>query len=172
MELTNGIIYFKTPDLEDKENVEEFKQEFENLNAKMYGTGGLGEEKNYEVWLKNLVLKNKSVTLVPASQFLVYCCKDEKLVGMVNIRHYLNDVLRERGGHIGQSVRPSEQGKGYGTMQIALALEYLKNLNQRNVLMTCDSNNIASMKSILKNGGIEDASNKNKEIKKFWIKNN
>lgn len=67
MELTNGIIYFKTPDLEDKENVEEFKQEFENLNAKMYGTGGFGKENSYENWLEKIKLKNLSLNFVPAT---------------------------------------------------------------------------------------------------------
>lgn len=171
MNLTNGIIYLKTPTLSDKANVEDYKKEFQTQNAKMFGSGGFNKEDNYEDWLKSLALKNQLSHLVPATQFLAYRCEDHKLVGMVNIRHYLNEVLQEHGGHIGQSVRPSEQGKGYGTMQIALALKYLKPLGQTQVLMTCDLDNIASMKSILKNGGVEDTNHNNKEIKKFWINN-
>ena len=171
MKLTNGIIYFKTPDLEDKENVEEFKQEFEVINAKMYGKGGLSKAKSYEDWLKHLEDNNKAENRVPASQFLVYLCEDDKMVGLVNIRHCLNNVLKERGGHIGHCVRPSLQGRGFGTMQIGLALEFLKTLGVSQVLITCASDNIASMKTILKNGGVEDISNKSSENKKFWIKN-
>lgn len=170
MKFTNEIIYFKIPELIDKENVEAYIKEFKAKDLKIYGTGGLDKEKSYEDWLKNLELKNQLPDLVPATQFLVYRCQDNRLIGMVNIRHYLNKTLKEHGGHIGQSVRPSEQGKGYGTMQIALALKYLKQLNQREVLMTCNADNIASIKSILNNGGVEDSS-LNKEIKKFWIKN-
>lgn len=36
-----------------------------------------------------------------------------KLIGMINIRHKLNEYLFEFGGHIGYSVRKSERRKIY-----------------------------------------------------------
>ena len=81
--------------------------------------------------------------------------KDRKIfVGAVNIRHYLNDALLRSGGHIGDGIRPSERRKGYATAMIALALEECKKLGIEKVLMTCDKNNIGSVKSIVRNGGV------------------
>ena len=76
------------------------------------------------------------------------------MVGAVNIRHYLNEALLLNGGHIGDGVRPSERRKGIATAMIALALQECKKLGIEKVLMVCDKENIASAKSILKNGGV------------------
>ena len=75
-------------------------------------------------------------------------------VGAVNIRHYLNESLLRTGGHIGDGIRPSERRKGYATAMIALALEECKKLGITNVLMCCNKENIASAKSIIRNGGV------------------
>ncbi|WP_243158321.1 GNAT family N-acetyltransferase [Clostridium perfringens] len=36
---------------------------------------------------------------------------DNKIVGIIDIRHFLNDYLEKFGGHIGYSVRKSERQK-------------------------------------------------------------
>ena len=51
--------------------------------------------------------------LVPATQFLFVRKSDDKLVGMIQVRHKFNDYLAKFGGHIGYSVRPEERRKGY-----------------------------------------------------------
>lgn len=75
-------------------------------------------------------------------------------VGAVNIRHCLNESLLFDGGHIGDGIRPSERRKGYATAMIKLALLECKKIGITKVLMVCDKDNIASAKSIIKNGGI------------------
>ena len=72
----------------------------------------------------------------------------------MNIRHKLNEKLLLNGGHIGDGIRPSERGKGYGTRMIALALEKCRELGIDRVLMVCDRNNAASARTIVKNGGV------------------
>ena len=52
-------------------------------------------------------------------------------------------------------------------MQIGLAIEYAKDIGIDKVLITCDVNNIASEKSIIKNGGILD--NIIEDEKRYWI---
>ncbi|WP_408582003.1 GNAT family N-acetyltransferase [Enterococcus avium] len=42
----------------------------------------------------------------------------------MDIRHELNEFLREFGGHIGFGVRPTERGKGYATEILRLGLKY------------------------------------------------
>ena len=90
----------------------------------------------------------------PASTFF---CIDEarnRAVGAVNIRHRLNARLLRCGGHIGDGVRPTDRGQGIGTQMVALALEECGKLGIRRVLMVCDKDNIASAKTILRNGGV------------------
>ena len=72
----------------------------------------------------------------------------------VNIRHYLNERLLRNGGHIGDGVRPLERGKGIGTAMVGLALEECRKLGIDRVLMVCDSDNVASAKTIIRNGGV------------------
>ena len=94
------------------------------------------------------------------------------LLGAVNIRHYLNDYLLNYAGHIGDGIRPSERRKGYATEMIRLALLECKKLGLRKVLMVCDKSNIASSKSIIKNGGIleNEIVDENGEVsQRFWI---
>lgn len=90
---------------------------------------------------------------------------------MLQIRHYLNKHLLQSGGHIGDSVRPTEQGKGYATEQISLALEKCVELGIDKVLITCNKNNIASAKTIIKNNGcLENEITENGEIiQRYWI---
>ncbi len=46
-----------------------------------------------------------------ASSFLGCVEADNIIIGMVDIRHNLNDFLRDFGGHIGFGVRPFERMK-------------------------------------------------------------
>lgn len=96
----------------------------------------------------------------------------DRLLGAVNIRHDLNDSLLQEGGHIGDGIRPSERRKGYATEMIRLALVECKKLGIDQVLMTCDKDNIGSVKSIVKNGGILENEFVNSEgniEQRYWI---
>lgn len=111
---------------------------------------------DFEYYLDALEVSEEDVPedWVPDSTF--FCLDEEKdiFVGAVNIRHYLNEGLLLNGGHIGDGVRPSERRKGIATKMIAMALEECKKLGINKVLMVCDKDNIASAKSIVKNGGV------------------
>ena len=162
------------------EKIIEFKDEFiQNGENIIYGSGGLDKEENVKEWLKNvkddLTRKsyNKEIGRFPAALYLAIRKNDKKLIGIIQIRLKLNEYLLNYGGHIGDSVRPSERNKGYSTEMIRLALEKCKELNIRKVLMTCDKNNVASAKTIIKNGGvleneIEESGN---IVQRYWIDN-
>lgn len=97
------------------------------------------------------------------------------LLGAVNIRHYLNDYLLKYAGHIGDGIRPSERRKGYATEMIRLALIECKKMGIDKVLMVCDKSNIASSKTIIKNGGIlenEFVDEKGVIQQRYWIEIN
>lgn len=91
---------------------------------------------------------------MPDSTFFCLDTDRNIFVGAVNIRHTLNEGLLKDGGHIGDGIRPSERGKGLGTRMIALAFEECGRLGLRDVLMCCDKDNIASARTIVKNGGV------------------
>ena len=109
---------------------------------------------DFDNYCENLEVKDETGGLVPDSTF--FCLDEDRniIVGAVNIRHYLNDALLLNGGHIGDGVRPSERRKGYATRMIRLALDECRKLGIQKVLMVCDKENIASAKTIIKNGGV------------------
>nr|WP_263313437.1 GNAT family N-acetyltransferase [Mammaliicoccus sp. Marseille-Q6498] len=97
---------------------------------------------------------------------------DFEIKGAVNIRYDLNDFLRNKGGHVGYGVSPSQRGKGYATQLLAFAIKELRQDSVKEVLVTCSENNIASANVILNNGGIEDEpfiSEEQEITRRFWI---
>ena len=94
-----------------------------------------------------------------------------RVLGAVNIRHALNEYLREKGGHIGYGVRPSERRKGYASEMLRQALEIVRGLGIDKVLITCDKDNLGSAGTILKNGGVLDSEgvDHGKVFQRYWI---
>ncbi len=109
---------------------------------------------DFAYYCANLEIKDAGGGRVPDSTFFCLDEERDRMVGAVNIRHDLNEALLLNGGHIGDGVRPSERGKGIATQMIAMALDECRKLGIRKVLMVCDKENIASAKSIRRNGGI------------------
>lgn len=109
---------------------------------------------NYHEYSEAIEVRTESSQLVPDSTFFCLDTDRNIFVGAVNIRHRLNERLSVGVGHIGDGIRPSERKKGYGTKMVALALEECKKLNLDEVLMCCEKSNIASEKTIIRNGGI------------------
>ena len=147
------------PNKEYKKAVEEYLQEFlDNGENEIAGDGGLDRIKDFDKWLEKITNDLSINTIdkdrIPATFYLTIRKSDNRIVGNLQIRHFLNEKLLKYGGHIGDSIRPSERKKGYATEQIRLALEKCKELGIDNVLMDCDKSNIGSAKSIQKNGGI------------------
>lgn len=78
----------------------------------------------------------------------------EELIGRVSIRHHLTQSLLQKGGHIGYYIRPGKRNRGYGKNILALALPIARSIGLTKVLITCDEDNLASIKIIEANGGI------------------
>lgn len=96
-----------------------------------------------------------------------------RMLGRLNFRHELTPHLLKEGGHIGYCIRPSQRGRGYGTRQLALALDRVRTFGLPRVLITCDVDNVASARVILNNGGmLEDVrlSEETGKLKaRYWI---
>ena len=101
----------------------------------------------------------------------LWLTEDNRILGMVNIRHRLDDSLRVIGGLIGYGVRPSERRRGYATYMLGQALEICRQMGLDRVLLTCDADNEGSRRTILKNGGLYDSGETHKgvAIERYWI---
>ena len=110
---------------------------------------------------------------MPDTQFLSIRKSDGKLIGMLDIRHELNEMCLKLFGGIGYSIHPDERGKGYATEQLSLAKEICRSMGMTKILVTCHKENFASAKTILKNGGIlenEIVDERNGEaLQRYWI---
>lgn len=126
---------------------------------------------DFPYYLDNLDNKEAKEGKVPDTVLFAYDEDRDIFVGAVNIRHYLNEGLLATGGHIGDGIRPSERGKGYGNLIVSLALEECRKLGINKVLMTCDKNNVASSKTIINNGGIleNEVSDNGEIVQRYWI---
>ena len=127
---------------------------------------------DFDYYLEHLELKEAAGDRVPDSVFFLLDEDRDRLLGAVNIRHYLNESLLKEGGHIGDGIRPSERRKGYATEMIRLALIECKKLGIDKVLMTCDKDNIGSARSIVKNGGVlenEFVNSDGDAEQRYWI---
>ena len=108
-------LYYEVPSLARKEDAIEYIREHHEHNSNINGSGGLDRYlDDYEGWLQNLEdSKQPSKDRVPGLTYFLVRESDNKIIGMANIRLYLNERLREEGGHIGYGIRPSERRKGY-----------------------------------------------------------
>ena len=163
------------PDLSYSDEIIKYKEESLKENPLINGAAGLDNFSSIKDWLEELKKRSSEDTvpegLVPSSTYLAVREKNNYIVGMIDIRHYLNEFLKQFGGNIGYSVRKSERNKGYAKQMLKLALEKCKELKIKKVLITCDEDNIASEKVILSaNAKFEDIRNIDGENKKrFWI---
>ena len=144
------------PTADYKNKIIDYINEFKFEKEVIHG-GARIEQFEFEEWL--IILKNnmKEDTVekgfVPSSTFISVDDRNN-VVGIVDIRHRLNDFLRKFGGHIGYSVRKSERNKGYATEILRLALLEFKKISKENCLIICEKSNKASSKVIIKNGGL------------------
>ena len=163
------------PDLSYADEIIKYKEESLAESPIINGSAGLNRFSSIEDWLEELKKRSSEDTvpkgLVPSSTYLAVREKDNYIVGMIDIRHYLNEYLTQVGGNIGYGVRKTERNKGYAKQMLKLALEKCKELKIKKVLITCNEDNIASEKVILSaNAKLEDIRNVDGENKKrFWI---
>ena len=99
--------------------------------------------------------------MVPQTSYWLY--DDEKVIGYGRLRHVLNENLKKTSGHIGYAIRHTERGKGYGTKLLSLLLDECKRMQIQTVQIGANSNNAASNRIIIKNGGmlVRSSGNKN-----------
>lgn len=150
-----------------------YKEAF--VDETMHGGARLSDAESVAEW-KERLRSNELIDLarddkVRSTTYFLVDDQDYPL-GIIDIRHRLNDYLLQYGGHIGYSVRKDERQKGYAKIMLKEALKICKDLGLDRVLITADENNPASYRTIESQGGIlenrvtEDNGN---VMRRYWI---
>ena len=159
-----------------------FRQEIIDNDAEnedqFAGCMSLNSSKSADEWIRICTLRKDEKTCeevgttVPSHTYLALRKSDNRIVGVIDLRHHINHpILGTWGGHCGYSVRPSERGKGYATEMLRLNKLNAKEMGIHKMLVTCTEGNIASEKTILANGGIYEKTIDvdGDKMKRFWI---
>jgi predicted acetyltransferase len=111
---------------------------------------------NFSDYINKLKANERGEQLLPGYVAATILCGfvGNDLVGRLSIRHSLTDFLLKFGGHIGYGVVPQFRQKGYAKEMLRQALPVAKGLGIQKALITCDDNNIGSLKTIEAHGGI------------------
>ncbi|MCR5611128.1 MAG: GNAT family N-acetyltransferase [Clostridiales bacterium] len=165
------------PTLEYAGQIMDYRREFLEFGGSMDGCGPLRRMEDPKEWFAFVEATKREETtppgLVPSTQFIYVRESDNRLVGMIQIRRRFNEYLEKYAGHIGYSVRPSERRKGYASAMLREVLPVCASLGIKNVLISCLSDNEASRRTILKNGGVYESTvylaEKDVYLKRYWI---
>lgn len=155
--------YLENPSMERKNDIIEYMNEHVKCNSAINGTGSFDhvlEGETYEECMDRYykIQDNeyaKSIDRCPGKTYFLIRKNDNKLIGMINIRHHLSPKMLVHGGHIGYGIRPTERRKGYNKINLYLGLlKALEEFNLDKVMLDCDVKNLGSDKTIQALGGV------------------
>jgi len=130
----------------------------------------------FESFVEHFYNEMKGVNLpegyVPATMF--WLIDNGEFIGRVQIRHELTDHLLKHGGHIGYYIRPSKRKMGYGKKILEMALLEAKKMGFGKVMLSCNDNNVGSIRIIEDNGGVlenivESETAGQPKKRRYWI---
>lgn len=155
-------IYLVRPTIQLKEQALNYREEhFKNGEKVINGSELWDQIESYEEWLSSVTLNTDPQTVnknwVVTDTFFALRKNDDKIIGMIDLRHTLNDFLKDF-GHCGYSVRPSERKKGYATEMLSQLIEVAKKIGMTELQISVEKTNIGSIKVIEKNGGVYERS--------------
>ena len=163
MEKVIEKFYLENPSMERKNDVIEYMNEYVKYNSNINGTGSFDhvlEGETYEECMDRYykIQDNeyaKSIDRCPGKTYFLIRKNDNKLIGMINIRHHLTPKMLVHGGHIRYGIRPTERRKGYNKINLYLGLlKALEEFNLDKVMLDCDVKNLGSDKTIQALGGV------------------
>lgn len=89
---------------------------------------------------------------VPSSTY--WLIEHGELVGVSNLRHFLNERIFNAGGHIGLGIRPKARGRGLGNLLLSLTITEARRKGIGELHIHCHKHNAASARMIMANGGV------------------
>ena len=175
--MTDEDFSFRPPTADDAEEICAYREEFLEAGDSMDGAGPLRRFPDPLEWLREIEKYTDPATvpegLVQATQFVYVRKADGRILGMLQVRHTMNDYLEKYAGHIGYSVRPSERRKGIAKRMLRLGLAYCRSIGLPRVMVSCIDTNEGSRRTILANGGIYESTvhepEKDINLERYWI---
>lgn len=155
----------------------DYREEHRQYGEEELHGAALFDKMEFEPWLEMSIRNHDTETANPnwvqSSTFFAVRESDGKIIGMVDIRHRLNDFLAAFGGHIGYGVRPTERRKGYAAEILRLALDYARReIGLKRAMIACYGENEGSWRTILANGGNLERKfmhTDGKEVRVYWV---
>lgn len=166
---------FEIPQIYHASMFESYQREFkDNHETWIHGVGGFRVGDDYFDWLKRDIQVRDEHEIangyVQATTYFVI--EDDTMIGTINIRHSLNEMLLLSGGNIGYSVLPSRRRQGIATKILQFGKEFCFQLGMKDILVICHKNNIASKKTIERCGGVleNEVVIDHETLLRYWIK--
>lgn len=158
----NNRIVLVRPTLELKEKALGYRKEhFQHGEKIICGSELFDKTESYEEWLSSVTRNVNPETVnenwVVTDTFFAVRKNDNKIIGMIDLRHTLNEFLKDL-GNCGYSVRPSERRKGYATEMLSQLIQVAKHAEMEALHISVLQDNAASIKVIQKNGGVYERS--------------
>ena len=128
---------------------------------------------NFETYLQRRIDYKNNVNLRTdhVGETFWVAVVDDQIAGRISIRHELNEFLLNFGGHIGYMVRPAFRRTGVATKMLDSAINHCRTLGLTQVLLTCNDDNLGSIKVIEGRGGVlENVVQKDGvPLRRYWI---
>jgi predicted acetyltransferase len=129
----------------------------------------------FAAWVDRLVRQSDESTPVEANRVHAtywWIAEGDEYLGAITLRHRLNDFLLRVGGHVGYHVRPSARQQGLAGWALGEVLGVARARGIERALVTCDDTNLASARTIERNGGVLENVVPDTEfgtIRRYWI---
>ena len=95
----------------------------------------------------------------------------DRVLGGIALRHGFGEFVKGA-GHIGYGIRPSARRRGLATWALGRMLGEARELGMDKVLVVCAADNVASVKTIERHGGVLDGIRDTDlgPARRYWIK--
>ncbi len=165
------MLKIKKMELSDKNAFECFVDRYKaECGAEVLPFGLNPNNLPYEVFFDQITQLSDKDTLpagwVKTIYYLLW--NDDEIIGALNVRCEDSEFVLNHAGHIGYAIAPWKRKQGYASAALNMLLPIVKSFGINRVLLTCDIDNEASKRVIIKNGGRFDHRNDTKEF--YWIK--
>jgi predicted acetyltransferase len=127
----------------------------------------------FAAWVARLADESDPAAVVEAGSMRCmyrWIVEGDRVLGGIALRHGHNDFVL-RLGHIGYGIRPSSRRRGLATWALGRMLDEARAAGLDRVLIVCEVDNVASVKTIERHGGVlEDVRDTGSAtVRRYWI---